>query len=94
MHYISNAAKFLLDTGLLGEINRLVLHPRGLALAINAEDDGTVTFYDELYDCRRDPEGIMMGPDLCAEIKEKLKTAPPLCQDREDLFGPGGIEPL
>lgn len=37
MAIIHDAAAFLYDSGLLGEINRVVLHPRGLALAINHE---------------------------------------------------------
>lgn len=31
----AEAAQFLQENGLLGEINRLVLHPRGLALAVH-----------------------------------------------------------
>ena len=32
--WLGNSAEWLLDTGLLGEINRLVLHPRGMALSV------------------------------------------------------------
>jgi hypothetical protein len=37
--YIKNEAKFLLDTGLLFEINRLVLHKFGLALVVDVDLD-------------------------------------------------------
>ncbi|MFF6985604.1 hypothetical protein [Streptomyces sp. NPDC010273] len=33
----------LSDSGLLWLINRSVFHPRGLALALNREEDGTIT---------------------------------------------------
>lgn len=33
----------LRDTGLLWLINRVAFHPRGFALALHADDDGTVT---------------------------------------------------
>lgn len=33
----------LSPSGLLWLINRVVFHPRGLALALNAEDDGEIT---------------------------------------------------
>jgi hypothetical protein len=91
---VPQAAKFLLETGLLAEFNRLVLHPRGLALPIIQKDDGSCEFCDELIDNRRDPDGMEMGPELLAEIREKLKQAPPYTPNRLALFPPDGIEPL
>lgn len=38
MSYIKNEARFLLDAGLLFEINRKVLHPLGLAMVIEVDD--------------------------------------------------------
>jgi hypothetical protein len=93
-HRLQGGAKFLLDTGLLGEINRLVLHPRGMALAVNIAEDGTTTFSDELFDHRDDPEGMIMSQVLLKDIQEKLKTAPTLCPKRMEMFPPDGIEPL
>lgn len=91
---IQDAAKFLLDTGLLAEINRLVLHPRGLALPVKVRiEDGKVSFADYLFSTD-DREGMDMGSDLLAEIREKLKSAPPIAPDRTKLFPPDGIEPL
>jgi hypothetical protein len=93
MPKVPGAAKFLLDTGLLAEINRLVLHPRGLALPVNVEDDGQVAFVDYLLKTD-DPEGMEMGHELLKEIREKLTKAPPISTTRLLLFMNGGVEPL
>jgi len=52
----------LADTGLLYEINRKVLHPLGLALAVKANDAGEVTGFGGLTDCCNDPEGMIFAP--------------------------------
>lgn len=87
---INNTAKFLLDTGLLFEINRRVLHPFGLALEVVVEDKKVVL--GKLWDCRKDPEGIIYteetfkdGQDKFNKFmeefgKEKIKT-------RENIMG-------
>lgn len=93
MTQVPGAAKLLLETGLLAEINRLVLHPRGLALPVNVENDEQVSFLDYLLNTD-DPDGFEMGPDLLKEIREKLKKAPPITTRRLGLFENGGIEPL
>jgi hypothetical protein len=60
--YIWNPAAFLLDTGLLFEINRRVLHPFGLDLTVNlprsAEEEERVTGVStvSIWDCRDNPE--------------------------------------
>lgn len=59
---IHNAGQFLLDTGLLWEINRRVLHPLGLAMEVTIQPDGRMTI-DSLWDCRDDPEGLVYDPD-------------------------------
>jgi len=65
-----SAGKFLLDTGLLFEINRKVLHPFGLALQVMeyGEEDqdpnhkaGDVVLGEFLEDYRHDPEGMLFG---------------------------------
>ncbi len=43
--------------GVLQEINRLLLHPRGLALQIDVQEDGE-TAVCKIWDSREDPEGI------------------------------------
>jgi hypothetical protein len=65
------SAKFLLDSGLLFEINRRVLHPLGLALEVVVEDDGTAKL-GQLWDCRTDPEGILYTDEAFAEGYAKL----------------------
>lgn len=51
------SAKEFRELGLLQEVNRLYLHPMGLALEIVVEDDGTEHF-GEVWDYRADPEGM------------------------------------
>ena len=41
---IKESAEFLVDSGLLFEINRKILHPLGLAIEVVVEDDGTTKF--------------------------------------------------
>ena len=74
----NEAAQLLLDSGLLGEINRTILGPRGLALVVSDnEDEATdmnprvVSFYG-LRDCRDDPEGITFSPELTVEVQAKV----------------------
>lgn len=40
--------KELLDSGIIFEINRRVLHPLGLALAVEVDDEGNCTFSNEV----------------------------------------------
>lgn len=56
---IENAAGFLRDNGLLFEINRMILHPLGLALEIQENEPGEFSFTNRLWDYRDDPEGIL-----------------------------------
>jgi len=55
---ITNPAKFIQDTGILGEINRTILHPLGLALAVNVDaEEGDVQPFSILETA--DPEGFV-----------------------------------
>lgn len=49
--------------GYLHEVNRLVLHPLGLALEVTIEEDGTESI-SGVWDCQAEPEGILYGDDL------------------------------
>jgi len=49
--------------GLLQELNRLFLHPRGLALEVVLEDGGTERF-GGVWDYRDDPEGMAFAPGV------------------------------
>lgn len=91
---MKDGAKYLLDTGLLGEINRRVLHPLGLAIIINVEDDGSCSFSNELMDCRDDVEGIEFSPELLAALQKKLSSAPTVDEFRKALYPPCGVQPL
>lgn len=71
MRKIKKSAEFLLENGLLFEINRQVLHPLGLALEVDVNDSGKIDFGD-VWDCREDPEGILFDPETFAEGAEKF----------------------
>ena len=66
----NEAIKFLLDSGLLFEINRVVLHPLGMALGVRIEEDGTCKF-DGLWDCRDEEEGIIFSDEVLREGTKK-----------------------
>lgn len=66
-----SAAKFLVESGLLFEINRKVMHPRGLALEVKQNDDGTIVMSQELQDWR-DEDGIEFGPESIERGEKKL----------------------
>lgn len=70
----ADAAQLLLDSGLLGEINRVVLHPRGLALSVEVDpaDTDRALGFSGLCDYRDDPTGISFDPDFGREIDQKL----------------------
>jgi len=65
------AAQFLRESGLLFKINRTVLHPLGLALAIEQHDDGSLTMSEDLLDCR--DEGIYFDEESISRGEERLR---------------------
>ena len=69
---IKEAAEFLRDSGLLFEINRKILHPLGLALEVNTNDDGTEEF-GQVWDSRDDPEGFLYADDCYLSGLKKFK---------------------
>lgn len=72
LKYIS--PKELREWGLLFEINRLVLHPLGLALAVEIDDNGNETFSSKVWDYRDDPEGIIFEEETFNQGHTKLLT--------------------
>lgn len=67
------AAEFLVNSGLLFEINRRVLHPLGLALVIRSNMDGSdPTFHGLVVD--DDPEGCWFLEPLFSEASERLRV--------------------
>jgi hypothetical protein len=66
INYIS--VKDFRRLGYLQELNRLFLHPLGMALEIDVAADGTETL-GGIWDYRDDPEGIIFDP---SEIDEEF----------------------
>ncbi|MCP4161214.1 MAG: hypothetical protein GY760_14160 [Deltaproteobacteria bacterium] len=54
------------EKGYLQELNRLFLHPLGLALEIIIEKDGEEKL-GGIWDYREDPEGIRFGDDITTD---------------------------
>ena len=54
---IDNPGQFLMDTGLLFEINRRILHPLGLALEVVVYEDGGCRI-GEIWDFRDESDGM------------------------------------
>jgi len=69
---IKNTPEFLLETGLLFEINRKILHPFGLALEIVIDDDTKKITFGPIWDYRDDPEGIIFEEDSFNVGREKI----------------------
>lgn len=75
---IKDPANFLCDSGLLFEINRRILHPMGLALAVQFPDDGELdpsleTATINILDNRNDPEGWVFDEETLTEGQAKLE---------------------
>lgn len=63
--------KELRELGVIHELNRNFLHPLGLALVVNVNDDGT-EFLGNILDCRDEDEGIFFATLDSAKM-EKFK---------------------
>jgi hypothetical protein len=94
MKYIKDPVTFLVDSGLLFEVNRRVLHPLGLALAVDEEralaaksEHGGITIWDN----RDDPEGVYFAPETLDEGEVKLaktvSAAKPRLEERRKALG-------
>lgn len=94
------------DLGLVQEINRLVLHPAGLALSVAYNDSPGARERDEfeirILDARDDPEGFAFdfGPapavdpaGAVAKAAEYQRLVEALRPAREALFG-ASVQPL
>ena len=58
--------------GLLQEVNRLFLHPMGLALSVLIAEDGSEEFGD-ILDRRDDPEGLVYGDAASEEFLRRAR---------------------
>lgn len=54
------------DGGYLHEVNRLLLHPLGLALSLDVHGESATA---QIWDGRDDPEGWILGDDLLSAEK-------------------------
>ncbi|RMH15259.1 MAG: hypothetical protein D6701_10230 [Gemmatimonadetes bacterium] len=62
MKRIENPVQFLVENGIMFELNRQVLHPLGMELRIHLDDDGDVDSI-ELLDNRDNPAPIYFSPE-------------------------------
>jgi hypothetical protein len=67
------------ELGFVQEINRLILHPCGLALSVDIGDDGAETL-GGVFDDRGDPEGWYF--DLADGLATKASSVAALTNDR------------
>ncbi|QDU20600.1 ParB N-terminal domain-containing protein [Urbifossiella limnaea] len=61
---------FMIDSGLLFELNRRVLHPFGIRLVVRVADTGEKSW--GLKDCRSDPRSLSFPPAVQAQAEEKF----------------------
>jgi hypothetical protein len=69
------------ELGLLQEVNRLFFHPRGLALAINVEDNGDESL-GYIIDSRDDPEGFLFGDTTGESMEQKALNVSNLLESK------------
>jgi hypothetical protein len=77
------------EGGYLQEVNRLVLHPVGLAMEVVRNDDGTERL-GGVWDYRDDPEGIYFG-DGVDEAKAERVRAEMLAKTKRRLSALGYV---
>lgn len=83
--------EFLLDSGLLFEINRKVLHPFGLGLELTVDEDGTVRL-GQLWDCRGGIGGLVYDSTTFIDGERKLErfmqeSGARTLRERQDRYG-------
>lgn len=71
MREVENGALMLHEAGLIFEINRVILHPLGLALGFEAEEDGTVAGGIRLFDFG-EPTAYASNPERDAARESAL----------------------
>ena len=77
------------DSGYLLEVNRQFLHPLGLAMAVDLDDENGDSFL--VYDDREDPEGWRFGdlstPEEQAKIAQVAAEVEARRPTREEALG-------
>jgi hypothetical protein len=69
---IENPVEFLIDHGILFEMNRQVLHPLGLELHFRLDDEGRITAID-LLDNRAGIQPISFSPEAFVAGRERYE---------------------
>lgn len=75
--FLVDPTDYLLRSGLLFEINRRVLHPFGLAMSLEVDeetDKPTKYFNVKLWDSTEDPEGIIFTDEMFESGRTKFQT--------------------
>ena len=67
--------------GYLQEINRLFLHPMGLALEVKRDSDGN-EILSGVWDCRHDNEGIAFTDNDSSDFIRRAKSIETIYQNR------------
>ena len=82
------------ELGVLQEVNRQFLHPLGLALEVEINEDETERL-GGVWDYRDDPEGMVFGRDMISE--EKIDSVEQLRESkrktREKMFRGAIVQP-
>ena len=65
--------QFLVDSGLLFEINRSILNPVGLALTLKKTPEAKLVLSENLKDCRENPEAALLDVASFENGKRKLQ---------------------
>lgn len=65
--------KFLLESGLLFQINRTLLHPLGLALEVIVDEKTGEVKFGEIWDCRDEFAGLLFSKETLREGYKKYK---------------------
>lgn len=74
--FVKSPSKFLIDTGLLFEINRTLLHRYGIALSVILDEDRAIETSDKFQiidSTRDDPEGICFDSETFEHGSMKYK---------------------
>lgn len=74
LKFIEDPTSFLIDSGLLFEVNRRLFHPLGLALAINKNPKDKEQAEVYLWDCRDDKEGLVFSEETFKDGKDKFSA--------------------
>lgn len=72
---VTNPGQFLVDSGLLFEINRSILHQYGLALSVQlcGAEEAAQTVVCQILDARHDPEGWVFEEGTLEHGEQKLQ---------------------